>query len=572
MLKMLRAMLPKKSARKPRRQSASACRDARRVRPQLEGLERRDVPTTISYHGGPLLPNVEVQAMYYGSDWDSGPYLAQAVQLNSFLSSLVNSSFMDMLTKAGYRVGRGSASAGDLYEVNVDKTQRLTDAQIQCALSSEITHGYLAVPDANRLYVVFVEDNVAVSNGNGTSDNKDFYGYHSSFHGPTGQNVRYAVVTYPGGNIPLQLPGGPFSNYSRSWVFMGSDSMTQAFGNLTQSASHELAEAVTDPDPFSGWNDNNYGGEGEVGDLANNQTVYLNGYAVQRIADQYENAMTPMDATSLERDNFYLTTNGTLWMTNPLGGAYVDSNVASVSDQSVDNYGFSVVDYVTLDGRAIEYHANGKSYLLTSNARQAKAGQGVSYVLSTSGTVQEYKDTDYLHPITLDNTIQSIDAGTDQYGVNMITEVRRISYYRNGVFYTISSGYELSDSTGKHLIVSNVSSMSAGQQGFMDYITTSGDAYWYSEASAFSSYLGSGVAAVTAGTDQYGNYMIDLLYSNGYLWEWRQASGWNWLDYGVATIGKAHAGLLDVVFTGGYAYTHDSYSWYFLAYNVEAAA
>ena len=39
-----------------------------RFLPTLECLEDRLVPT-VTYHGGTLLPHVEVQGMYLGSDW-----------------------------------------------------------------------------------------------------------------------------------------------------------------------------------------------------------------------------------------------------------------------------------------------------------------------------------------------------------------------------------------------------------------------------------------------------------------------------------------------------------------------
>jgi hypothetical protein len=531
------------------------------------------MPAVINY-GGALLPNVEVQAMYYGSDWASSQYLGEAMQLNRFLSTIVNSSYMDMLTKAGYGVGRGTVAPGDLNAVNLDRTQPLSDDQIQKALDSEITHGRLQWPDANRLYVVFVEDNVVVKQSNGSTSVSDFVGYHGDanvyynggLNGISGFfTYHYAVVTYPGGNIS-----------NASW------GLRSAFDDMTEAASHELAEAVTDPDggyKTRGWYDNNpqfQPGEGEVGDICNAQAVYLNGYAVQRIADQNDQAMTPMGATSVYPVNFFLTRDGNVYMDSSAGLTFVESNIAWISDQGVDNSGHAMIDMVTPDGRVFEYHERldsprGVEIFLTSNVKMAKAGQGVSYVLFTNGELAEYKDGGNWY--NLDHKVQSIDAGTDQYGVNMVTEVRTdtfraifwvngqpISYYRQ-----VSDGYERSDSTGLHFIASNVSSMSAGQQGFMDYVTTSGDAWWYSESTAFDSYLGSGVAAVTAGTDQNGNYMIDLLYSSGALYEWRQGRGLTFLDNNVAKIGKAHVGVVDLVFSWGSAWAYDAHSWQFLA-------
>jgi hypothetical protein len=560
-------MLPRKSAKKPRRPSAVARREACRVRPELECLERRDVPTVIN-HGGALLPHVEAQAMFYGSDWTANPYFGQAVRLSGFLGNIVNSSYMDMLTKAGYGVGRGTISPGDLYGVTVDKTQPLDDTQIQTALKSEISLGYLQRPDANRLYVVFVEDNVAIQAGTEMSTT-NIFGYHSAFQANFGSvpyDIHYAVIAYPGGSIPLSTATGNVSNLSHSWL---SD-----FDTMTLTASHELAEAVTDPNigyKTLGWNDDGLLTDGEVGDICNSQTVYLNGYAVQRIADQNDQAMTPAGATGVNPVNFVLTRDGNLYVSSSAGLTFALPNVTSISDQGVDNHGHAMVDFIDGYGIAYEYHEGGGLKILLSNAKQAKAGQGVSYVLLTNGTVSEYKDSGSWR-YNFDSGVQSIDAGTDQYGVNMITEVRTIRYYHNGMFITLSSGSEYSDSTGRHFIASNVGSMSAGQQGFMDYVTTGGDAYWYSEATAFSSYLGSGVTAVTAGTDQNGNYMIDLLYSSGALWEWRQGSGWTSLANSVAKIGKAHAGIVDLVYSWGTAWAHDSYGWYFLANYAYAAA
>jgi hypothetical protein len=52
----------------------------RHASPVLESLEGRQL-MTVTGHGGAVLPNVEVQALYYGSDWDvfNNPIYAQQV-------------------------------------------------------------------------------------------------------------------------------------------------------------------------------------------------------------------------------------------------------------------------------------------------------------------------------------------------------------------------------------------------------------------------------------------------------------------------------------------------------------
>ncbi len=589
-LKLLRMLRPGKSTRNPVVRIGR--RDARRtlsVRPQLECLERRDTPSVTNHFGG-VLANVEVQPMFYGVGWaTNATNLGQALQLGTFLNKVVNSSYMDMLTQAGYGVGRGSTGPDDFFEAKLDNTQFLTDAQIQGTVASEIAGGHLRAPDANRLYVVFVQPNVAVENGQDLSVT-DFLGYHSAFVYQS-SDVHYAVVAYPGGSIPLSTTtgdnvpvSGTFTNGRIPWL--------GAFDQMTQVASHELAESVTDPNIHlnaKGWNDDS-NSLGEVGDLAANQTVYLNGYAVQRIADQNDQAMTPAGATSATPVDFVLKTDGTLWVRDQSGFYKWDSGVASISDQGVDDFGEAMVDVIYADGSAYEFHheAGGGGHLVTladGSVKQAVAGQGVSYVLLTSGNLYEFKDAGagfVGSPATftqIDSGVKSIDAGTDKLGVNMVTEVRTDVYtrilYVNGVWtfqrYSQVDGYEVSDSTGKHPIASNIKSLSAGQQGNMAYITTGGVAYSYSESTALWTYLGSG-AAVTAGTDASGSLVLDLVYADGSLLEWRQASGWTQLAVGnVTAIGKAHAGALDIVFSGGAAWKHSD-NWYLLSGNAVAAA
>jgi hypothetical protein len=150
-----------------------------KARLNLEALEDRLVPT-ITNHGGALLPHVEVQAMYFGQDWMYSLNV-QKNQLDNFLGNIVNSSYMDMLQNAGYGVGRGSASPSTIDGASFYPNQWINDSTIQNALVSEINAGALGLPDANRLYVVFVQDNVAVSTSFGTSMPGGFAGYHGAF-------------------------------------------------------------------------------------------------------------------------------------------------------------------------------------------------------------------------------------------------------------------------------------------------------------------------------------------------------------------------------------------------------
>jgi len=101
--------------------------EPRRPLLRLEALEDRLV-MSVTNHGGSILPHVEVNAVFYGSAWATDPTgtaPSAEAYLKGSLPAILNSPFMDLLGKAGYGVGRGSASANDVWD-NLDTTQPLT--------------------------------------------------------------------------------------------------------------------------------------------------------------------------------------------------------------------------------------------------------------------------------------------------------------------------------------------------------------------------------------------------------------------------------------------------------------
>jgi hypothetical protein len=240
----------------------------RSCRPELEQLEDRML-LSVSYHGGHLLTNVDVETVYYSSDWDRSdrPNLAQQKrQLDTFFTNITQSPYMDMLGE--YGVGRGHFVGRDDGDWR-GWAPTIDDEDIRNRLREIDSWRAL---DPNRLYVVFTPPNATVTKtwvGVAHQDSQhDFRGYHHNF-GYNGHDIYYAVIAHP--SWPnLTIPG------------------LDAFQQQTKVSSHELAEAVTDPNPLDlangGWWDHNpFGGTFgyEIGDLANNQIGTLNGYTVQ---------------------------------------------------------------------------------------------------------------------------------------------------------------------------------------------------------------------------------------------------------------------------------------------------
>lgn len=570
--------------------------EPRRALPQVEGLEERRV-MTVSFHGGSVLLNVEATPIFYGSGWTSdGNRQDDAAYMTSFLGDVVNSPYMDMLGNAGYSdaagnpIGRGSADPATFIPDTLDTTQTLTDATIQSTLQGWINNnGQFAglQPDANRLYVIYVEPGVVVADASGNSSGNgtgNLLAYHGSFAGQdafkSGINIHYVVVPYADGAV----------NNALSWL--------STRDSMTSSTSHELAEAVTDPDVSldangtwhgSGWHDGPTGGTvlgneiGEAG-LTANQQVYVDGYAVQRVADQNDQPMTPYDATAARPVTFLLQNKIVpftyqLWPGGPYRTSYVQSNelyenangamlpvtysngnpvmgVKSISDQGIDAQGNAMIDVVLKDGSAYEvhdqYNATQQTFpvYLGGNVQDAKAGQGVSYVLFNNGYVQEYFDANGATR-GIDNGVTAIDAGTDRYGVNMEAEIWQGQVW----IYSDSTGW---DFTGWQAYGFNAPvQVSAGRQGVIGFVDSFGHSWDWSEATGQANELDSGVTKITIGYDQNGGTVIDELFSNGNLWDWRAGSGWKFLGYQGSTISKARAGVVDDVLSTGDLYQFD---------------
>jgi hypothetical protein len=245
-------------------------------RPALEQLESRQL-LSVTYHGGPLLQNVQAETVFYGQDWYYNSTLYNsAVQLDNVLNDVTQSSYMNMLGE--YGVGSGQFQDGVIDLNNPPRGWVVDDSEIRAMLDNFIGQGYLQPPSNNQLYIVYTTPNVVVTKGNQDSQH-DFLGYHNTFVDPYYGSIYYAVIAHPIGNADI-----PGMNY---------------FQQQTTVTSHELAEAVTDPDVRSGWYDDRTGNE--IGDFCTQYFGLLHGYVIQAEYSNYYNAcVIPGDA-----DPFY---------------------------------------------------------------------------------------------------------------------------------------------------------------------------------------------------------------------------------------------------------------------------
>ncbi len=192
--------------RRPRKRRQLAKRP---IRCWFERLEAREV-FNVTYGGGALIPHVEAQAVFLGSQWTGSATLeSEAAAIDNMLAYTVQSPYMDLLTDAGYNVGQGTAVTGARISVGITGT--ITDANIRSLLQQAINLKLVQPPTLNRLYLVYTPSGVAV-NDNGATSQTTFLGYHGAFAGSDASGVpfdiHYVVVPHPGAPNPVSTSQG----------------------------------------------------------------------------------------------------------------------------------------------------------------------------------------------------------------------------------------------------------------------------------------------------------------------------------------------------------------------------
>jgi hypothetical protein len=213
----------------------------------------------VSYHGGPVIPNVRVTVVY----WTSA--VAFQSTLTSFYATLTNSTYLDWLRE--YNTGTQFIGRGSLVNAVVDPSPppgtNLADTQVTGELQRLINAGTLSVPGQNDLYMVHFPAGYSVTHSSHHSCPGDplqtYCGYHSQFS-YNGTTAYYGVINDLG-------PCGSFCGPG------------DALANTTSTSSHELVEAITDASA-NAWFENTRGAE--IADICQDQQVSVSGFTVQR--------------------------------------------------------------------------------------------------------------------------------------------------------------------------------------------------------------------------------------------------------------------------------------------------
>jgi hypothetical protein len=218
------------------------------------------------YRGGPVISNVKVTTVFWGAN------VVNQSALDTFYGVLVNSPVIDMLGEydtSTQQIGHGSFQTSYV-DTNAPSDTEISDDQVQTELGQLIDQGALPAPDANTLFMVHFPAGVTISMQSGLSC-QQFCAYHSSFaHG--GVNVYYGIMP----------------DFSGGCASCGGE--PDQFGSTTVVASHEVAEAITDPnigvanatqdEHQLAWYDDQYD---EIGDMCQGQSYTLDGYRLTKL-------------------------------------------------------------------------------------------------------------------------------------------------------------------------------------------------------------------------------------------------------------------------------------------------
>ncbi len=211
----------------------------------------------LSYYGGPLIQNVEVSIIYWGSKFKEEKWLSLPDRIDAFFDTILQSSVMDQMAEysvKGMTIGRGRRVSSTIITSSVPKSHT-TDSAIRAQLKKWIAaKNNIPQPNPNSLYFIYLEPGLSVSMG-GAKSCSSFCGYHDAI----GSNIYYSVMPFPSCS--------------------GCKGELDEFESLCGTSSHELCEAVTDPIPGTGWYHEEFG---EVADICSWSFREEQGYIVQK--------------------------------------------------------------------------------------------------------------------------------------------------------------------------------------------------------------------------------------------------------------------------------------------------
>src|SRR3989449_5760602 len=139
----------------------------------------------LQYNGGPVLANVEVFTIFWGSAWNNQPALANLSQsINDFFKFILTSPLIDQLAEYGvpdHAIGHGKWVGTKT--LSTEPGPLIDDSAIQTTLQAWIANepGF-PQPNANSLYFIYFPPGTVITLDTDSSC-RTFGGYHDDIGG-----------------------------------------------------------------------------------------------------------------------------------------------------------------------------------------------------------------------------------------------------------------------------------------------------------------------------------------------------------------------------------------------------
>ncbi|KAJ3329029.1 hypothetical protein HDU76_008801, partial [Blyttiomyces sp. JEL0837] len=208
-----------------------------------------NVPLT--YQGGPVLSNVQVFGVFWGD-------VANMNQTIGFYKAVVGSSWMDLMVEyntSKQTIGYGTYIGTYIETDNV--VRHLSTWDYLAPYLRTLIKKKIITPTPNLYVAVHLSPGIAVDQINPNIDCLDYCGFHTSMYIGNIPGVAYNYLSFG-----IMVDQGPTSRcmgpcgWNHNWI-----------GNSNSLASHELAEATTDPAYPAAWYRNDV--KAEIADYCN---------------------------------------------------------------------------------------------------------------------------------------------------------------------------------------------------------------------------------------------------------------------------------------------------------------
>src|SRR5712691_12434262 len=142
--------------------------------------------------GNPIVAELQQHSIFLGSRWAEPARRARESQLSGLLANIRDHAQMDELDQSGIKNLFGATTSQEKLDVPSDRN--INDLEIQRVLTAMFKEGSLPRPDADAIYVVFLDPGLHSTLGSLVAG-KHYVAYHG-FLNASGAKIHYAVVPF----------------------------------------------------------------------------------------------------------------------------------------------------------------------------------------------------------------------------------------------------------------------------------------------------------------------------------------------------------------------------------------